>query len=193
MPVGSRHVWIQADDLDAQGTIIVPVCLNEPLIYSNVRSSSLVKGHIQSALPASCLFHRINCAPLSSSPSARQRLHTSAQTWTFRHCPRQTPSCQRTRFRPRWQRVTSSLTRSSASSFKLPRALHSMWRPLIGRAGLPIVSVDIPSGWDVERGDASELGVPALHLDVLVSLTAPKEGVRKFTGATSLVDDSCPK
>lgn len=29
MPAGSRHVWIQTDDLDAQGTIIVPVCLNE--------------------------------------------------------------------------------------------------------------------------------------------------------------------
>jgi hydroxyethylthiazole kinase-like uncharacterized protein yjeF len=51
--------------------------------------------------------------------------------------------------------------------------------PLLARAGIPIVSVDIPSGWDVERGDAAGLG---LHPDVLVSLTAPKEGVRAFTG-----------
>jgi len=70
-------------------------------------------------------------------------------------------------------------------SFKPPvRAPFDVALPLVARAGLPIVSVDIPSGWDVERGDsaAAELGVPVLHPDVLVSLTAPKEGVRKFTG-----------
>lgn len=42
-----------------------------------------------------------------------------------------------------------------------------------------VVSVDIPSGWDVEKGDISETG---LRPDVLVSLTAPKLGVRDFTG-----------
>lgn len=69
-------------------------------------------------------------------------------------------------------------------SFKPPvRAPFDVALPLIARAGLPIVSVDIPSGWDVERGDATVLGLPvSLHPDVLVSLTAPKEGVRKFTG-----------
>ena len=51
--------------------------------------------------------------------------------------------------------------------------------PLLARANIPIVSVDIPSGWDVERGDAAGLG---LRPDVLVSLTAPKEGVRAFEG-----------
>jgi NAD(P)H-hydrate epimerase len=65
-------------------------------------------------------------------------------------------------------------------SFKPPvRAPFNTALPLISRANLPIVSVDIPSGWDVERGDAQGLG---LHPDVLVSLTAPKEGVRQFAG-----------
>jgi NAD(P)H-hydrate epimerase len=65
-------------------------------------------------------------------------------------------------------------------SFKPPvRAPFDAALPLIARANLPIVSVDIPSGWDVERGDADGLG---LHPDVLVSLTAPKAGVRQFAG-----------
>jgi hydroxyethylthiazole kinase-like uncharacterized protein yjeF len=65
-------------------------------------------------------------------------------------------------------------------SFQPPvRAPFDAALPLLARAGIPIVSVDIPSGWDVERGDAAGLG---LRPDVLVSLTAPKEGVRAFTG-----------
>jgi len=73
-------------------------------------------------------------------------------------------------------------------SFKPPvRAPFDVALPLISRAGLPIVSVDIPSGWDVERGDAGatdeeQNGGIVLYSDVLVSLTAPKEGVRKFAG-----------
>ncbi|KAL8284037.1 hypothetical protein RQP46_005150 [Phenoliferia psychrophenolica] len=40
-----------------------------------------------------------------------------------------------------------------------------------------VVSVDIPSGWDVEKGDVDGMGfVP----DALISLTAPKLGVRKY-------------
>ena len=82
-------------------------------------------------------------------------------------------------------------------SFKPPvRAPFDVALPLIACAGLPIVSVDIPSGWDVERGDAAaaELGVvPVLHPGVLVSLTAPKEGVRKFTGRHFLGGRFVPK
>jgi len=72
--------------------------------------------------------------------------------------------------------------------------------PLLASSGLPIVSVDIPSGWDVEKGPVeltTKLGEKKpgematadgekpfkwLEPDVLISLTAPKEGVRPFTG-----------
>lgn len=70
---------------------------------------------------------------------------------------------------------------------------------LLATSILPIVSVDIPSGWDVEKGpveltrrrddggvDTSEepldSGVKWLNPDLLISLTAPKEGVRSFKG-----------
>ncbi|KAI8924323.1 YjeF N-terminal domain-containing protein [Entophlyctis helioformis] len=43
--------------------------------------------------------------------------------------------------------------------------------------GKPIVSIDIPSGWDVEAGNANGLG---LVPEMLVSLTAPKLGVRNY-------------
>jgi NAD(P)H-hydrate epimerase len=39
-----------------------------------------------------------------------------------------------------------------------------------------ILSVDIPSGWDVEGGNTEELFHPAY----LVSLTLPKVGVKEF-------------
>ncbi|KAF8349647.1 YjeF N-terminal domain-like protein [Amanita rubescens] len=50
---------------------------------------------------------------------------------------------------------------------------------LIAGCKLPIVSVDIPSGWDVEQGNVGGVG---LEPDVLVSLTAPKLGVKAFKG-----------
>eukprot|EP00891_Asterochloris_glomerata_P002329 jgi/Astpho2/2329/Aster-08193 len=43
----------------------------------------------------------------------------------------------------------------------------------------PVVSVDSPSGWHVEKGDESGGG---LRPDMLVSLTAPKLGARFFDG-----------
>lgn len=43
-----------------------------------------------------------------------------------------------------------------------------------------LVSVDVPSGWDVETGDSSGAG---LAPDMLVSLTAPKMCARSFQGA----------
>lgn len=48
------------------------------------------------------------------------------------------------------------------------------------RTKLPIVSIDIPSGWDVERGDVNGLGVRMPH--VLISLTAPKLCAKSFVG-----------
>ncbi|KAI8817485.1 YjeF N-terminal domain-like protein [Fimicolochytrium jonesii] len=44
---------------------------------------------------------------------------------------------------------------------------------------LPIVSIDIPSGWDVEKGNIRS---PTLQPSTLVSLSVPKVGVRDFTG-----------
>ncbi|KAJ7451700.1 YjeF N-terminal domain-containing protein [Mycena latifolia] len=65
-------------------------------------------------------------------------------------------------------------------SFKGPiRAPFDSALPLLSACGLPIVSVDIPSGWDVEAGNDAGVG---LNPEVLVSLTAPKEGVRLFRG-----------
>ena len=65
-------------------------------------------------------------------------------------------------------------------SFKPPiRAPFDIALPLLADSGLPIVSVDIPSGWDVEKGNAEGVG---LNPDLLISLTAPKEGVRAYTG-----------
>jgi NAD(P)H-hydrate epimerase len=65
-------------------------------------------------------------------------------------------------------------------SFKGPvRAPFDSALPLITESKLPVVSVDVPSGWEVDGGRA---GGVALEPDVLVSLTAPKEGVRAFNG-----------
>ena len=50
---------------------------------------------------------------------------------------------------------------------------------LISSSKKPTVSVDIPSGWDVEKGNEEGIGIVP---DVLISLTAPKEGVRSFKG-----------
>jgi len=46
-------------------------------------------------------------------------------------------------------------------------------------AKVPIVSVDVPSGWDVEKGDVSNGGFMP---ETLISLTAPKLCARYFRG-----------
>ena len=92
-------------------------------------------------------------------------------------------------------------------SFKPPvRAPFDEVLPLLTRSKLPIVSVDIPSGWDVEGGRPSdplltgqgtngsgEKKVDALDPDVLISLTAPKEGVREYRGRHFLGGRFVPK
>ena len=47
------------------------------------------------------------------------------------------------------------------------------------KSGVPIVAIDIPSGWDVEEGDAQGRG---LNAAMLISLTLPKKGVKNFKG-----------
>ncbi|KAF8843347.1 YjeF N-terminal domain-like protein [Paxillus ammoniavirescens] len=76
-------------------------------------------------------------------------------------------------------------------SFKGPvRAPFNEVLPLLSSARKPIVSVDIPSGWDVEKGNEEGTGIMP---DVLVSLTAPKEGVRSFKGRHFLGGRFVPK
>jgi len=51
------------------------------------------------------------------------------------------------------------------------------------QSSVSIVSIDVPSGWDVSAGDVSGTGLrPAL----LISLTAPKECARSFRGKHAL-------
>ncbi|KAF5334327.1 hypothetical protein D9611_014146 [Ephemerocybe angulata] len=76
-------------------------------------------------------------------------------------------------------------------SFKPPiRAPFDKALPLLAESRLPIVSVDIPSGWDVEEGNKAGLG---LNPNVLLSLTAPKLGVKDFTGRHFLGGRFVPK
>eukprot|EP01017_Pseudomicrothorax_dubius_P035965 TRINITY_DN5105_c0_g1_i4.p1 TRINITY_DN5105_c0_g1~~TRINITY_DN5105_c0_g1_i4.p1 ORF type:complete len:247 (-),score=37.99 TRINITY_DN5105_c0_g1_i4:440-1180(-) len=64
-------------------------------------------------------------------------------------------------------------------SFKGPvRSPYDRVLASFKKSTLPIFSVDIPSGWDVEEGNASGLFEPAY----LISLTLPKLGVRNFRG-----------
>ena len=89
-------------------------------------------------------------------------------------------------------------------SFKPPiRAPFDEVLPLLTQSKLPVVSVDIPSGWDVEGGrpsdplpgtsGSSDKKVDALDPDVLISLTAPKEGTREYRGRHFLGGRFVPK
>ncbi|KIK92572.1 hypothetical protein PAXRUDRAFT_792304 [Paxillus rubicundulus Ve08.2h10] len=76
-------------------------------------------------------------------------------------------------------------------SFEGPvRAPFDEVLPLLSSSRKPIVSVDIPSGWGVEKGNEEGTGIVP---DVLVSLTAPKEGVRSFKGRHFLGGRFVPK
>lgn len=85
-------------------------------------------------------------------------------------------------------------------SFKPPvRAPFDEVLPLLNNSKLPIVSVDIPSGWDVENGpvelktnEGTSVG-DGLNAEVLISLTAPKEGVKSFKGRHFLGGRFVPK
>lgn len=62
-------------------------------------------------------------------------------------------------------------------SFKSAGGVHPPFDATIAAVnaaavGVPVVSLDIPSGWDVDSGNVSGLGI---RCDVLISLTAPKK------------------
>jgi len=76
-------------------------------------------------------------------------------------------------------------------SFKPPiRAPFDAVIPMLNKSRLPILSVDIPSGWDVEKGNVLDIG---LRPNVLISLTAPKQGVADFVGRHFLGGRFVPK
>jgi len=54
----------------------------------------------------------------------------------------------------------------------------------------PIVSIDIPAGWDVEKGNAQGLG---FHPAVLVSIGVPKLCAKEFSGPHYLCGRFIPK
>jgi NAD(P)H-hydrate epimerase len=47
-------------------------------------------------------------------------------------------------------------------------------------SSVPVVSIDIPSGWNVETGP--ETGSDVIQPEMLISLTAPKICAAKFSG-----------
>ncbi|KAI8865742.1 YjeF N-terminal domain-like protein [Ramicandelaber brevisporus] len=56
---------------------------------------------------------------------------------------------------------------------------YNLFTDALAGTAVPIVAIDIPSGWDVERGPA---GAPSFMPDMLVSLTAPKKCADHFAG-----------
>ena len=61
-----------------------------------------------------------------------------------------------------------------------PRAPYDTVISQVNRSNNTVVSVDVPSGWHVEKGNAE--GVCIRQPDMLVSLTAPKLCAKTFTG-----------
>ncbi|KAF9064850.1 YjeF N-terminal domain-like protein [Rhodocollybia butyracea] len=78
----------------------------------------------------------------------------------------------------------------SGLSPKLIQAPFNSALPLLANSGLHIVSVDVPFGWDVEEGNVEGVG---LEPDVLVSLIAPKRGMRSFRGRHFVAGRFIPK
>ncbi|NWI65411.1 NNRE epimerase, partial [Todus mexicanus] len=64
--------------------------------------------------------------------------------------------------------------------FSFKGAVREPFGSILGtlqRVTAPIASIDVPSGWDVEKGKAD-----GLQPDMLVSLTAPKKAAAHFAG-----------
>jgi NAD(P)H-hydrate epimerase len=116
--------------------------------------------------------------PKPGSKDIYKRLQTQCENM---HIPILPPSSETEPLRSALTDADVVLDAVFGFSFSGPvRAPFDEALPLIGASGLPVVSVDVPSGWEVDGGRAG--GGVALEPDVLVSLTAPKEGVRAFTG-----------
>jgi len=126
--------------------------------------------------------------PKPGSKDIYQRLKSQCDNMDIQTVP---PSTEIEPLRDALSRSDVILDAIFGFSFKPPiRAPFDSALPLLSQSGLPIVSVDIPSGWDVETGNAAGVG---LKSDVLISLTAPKEGVKEFTGRHFLGGRFVPK
>lgn len=69
-------------------------------------------------------------------------------------------------------------------SFSPPvRALFLPLLSTLAKSKVPLVSIDIPSGWDVETGPPQDGSTPWLAPDLLVSLSAPKMCAKHFKGS----------
>ncbi|KAJ7160072.1 YjeF N-terminal domain-containing protein [Mycena filopes] len=113
--------------------------------------------------------------PKPGSKDIYKRLHTQCQNMSISTLPEDEQS-----LRTALKSSDVVLDAIFGFSFKGPiRAPFDAALPMLSASGLPIVSVDIPSGWDVEAGNEAGVG---LNPDVLVSLTAPKAGVKLFRG-----------
>ncbi len=67
----------------------------------------------------------------------------------------------------------------SFSCLGTPHRVLNVTEQALRESSLPIVSIDIPSGWDVERGNIDGQG---LEPEMLISLTYPKECAKAFKG-----------
>ncbi|KAJ3758397.1 YjeF N-terminal domain-containing protein [Lentinula raphanica] len=126
--------------------------------------------------------------PKPGSKDIYQRLKTQCDNMKIKTIP---PSNDTSALREALSSSNVILDAIFGFSFKGPiRAPFDSALPLLSDSRLPIVSVDIPSGWDVEEGNVEGVG---LQPDLLVSLTAPKLGVRSFRGRHFLGGRFIPK
>ncbi|KAL0961486.1 hypothetical protein HGRIS_006428 [Hohenbuehelia grisea] len=126
--------------------------------------------------------------PKPGSKDIYKRLKTQCDNMDIETIP---PSSDLEPFRAALKSSDVILDAIFGFSFQGPvRAPFDTALPLMTASKLPIVSVDIPSGWNVDQGKVEEIG---LEPDVLVSLTAPKEGVRAFKGRHFLGGRFVPK
>lgn len=73
--------------------------------------------------------------------------------------------------------VSSCLHASCHTTAKTSFYIMQLLKP--SAAPPPVVAVDIPSGWDVEKGDVAG---DELRPEMLVSLTTPKRAAARFEG-----------
>ncbi|CAG8567405.1 1014_t:CDS:2 [Diversispora eburnea] len=77
------------------------------------------------------------------------------------------------------QLLNNDLVLDAIFGFSFTGQIRTPFDEKLKETKLPIASVDIPSAWDVEKGNIDNCGFTP---SMLISLTAPKLGVNQFTG-----------